>query len=46
MAEAHLELGHAEDAKRYILEAREHYREWNATGVVVALDRRYAGVLN
>jgi hypothetical protein len=46
MAEAHLELGHAEDAKRCILEARERYQEWNATGVVAALDRRYAGVLN
>ncbi len=46
MAEASLELGHPEDAKRYILEARERYREWNAPGVVVALERRYASVLN
>jgi hypothetical protein len=46
MAEAHLELGHPGDAKRYLLEARERYREWNAAGVVVALERRYAGVLN
>jgi hypothetical protein len=44
LAEAHIESGRDGEAKTYILQARERYQQWNAAGVVVALERRYPDV--